>query len=389
VELKTALKRDFLFTAKVDGDNVFMLLNKGIGPNKEGESYIDGALFAQEAYYWKSQGKKIIVKINCLGGRVIHGWDMIDAIIECQADTFGAGVAFSMAGMCLIAGKNRKAYNHASAMIHSPRPAAGTAKTSSPILDVMVSQFKTLLETRTKFTAAEITGLLNGEDHFFTAEQMQKKGMIDEVISSGINAPINASLEAQYEFYNNSIEDFKTQTDNDMDFKAILAQLTGKSGEAESIVAVTEMKAQLEQFKASQASDKLKFEAEKKVLEDKVKELENAGKANEVKAKATELIENAVKAGKMSFTADADKVKAIENASKNFDATKEFIDGLKATKTVAAVSTVKEDKNENNSYEWLAKNAPEKLKAIAESDPDLFNKLSDEYNEQIKKDLTK
>jgi len=350
-----------------------MLLNQGIGPTTKGEPYIDGAQFAQEAYYWKSQGKQITVKINCLGGRVLHGWDIVDAILECEADTFGAGVAYSMAGMCLIAGKNRRAYNHASAMIHAPHNPANREK--STITEVMKAQFTSLLQSRTKFTADEIATLMNGEDHFFSADKMLEKGMIDKVISSGIVAPVNASAEELLAFYNNSIEDFKQPNNSDMDFKTILAKLTGKESEAEGIVAVTEMKSQIEQLKAKNTE----LETEKKNLETKVKQLEDASKNSEAKTKAVELIEGAVKANKLSFKDDAEKVKAIDGAIANYDFTKQMIDAMPTKKVAAAAAIPAADGKQVETYEWLAKNDPKKLAAIAETDPELFNKLSDEY----------
>ena len=98
------------------------------------------------------------------------------------------------------------------------------------------------------------------------------------------------------------------------------------------------------------------------------------------KAKATTLIEGAVAAGKLVFKDDAEKAKAIEGAVSNYDFTKSMIDKMPSGKTTAAVAIPAADGDKTkNTYEWLANNDPKKLASIAETDPELFNKLSDEY----------
>ena len=373
VEVRT----DFIFTNRVIGDTVYMLLNQGIGPDPKNPtaSYIDGARFADEMYYWKAAGKKIVAKINTPGGRVDHGWNMVDAIIECQADTFDAGIAYSMGGICLVFGKNRKAYDFASAMIHAPRGG------NKEVIDVIKGQFQKLLESRTKLSKAEIEDMMaSGKDYFFTASEMLAKGLIDEIVPSNmtLTPPGGASAQGLYEFYNSFIDE--NQNNNDMDFKAILAKLTGKETEAEGIVAVTEMKASNESLKASLAVK----EAEIADLKKKLADAELAGKATEAKAKATELIQAAVKANKFVGLKPEDEAKLIENATANFDSVKLMIDSMKPQKPAAAATFQSQERNKELSYEYLAKHDPQQLAQIAENDPELFNKLSDEYNAKFK-----
>lgn len=364
--------KNLVFTNRVVGNKVFMLLDKGIGIDKDAP-YILGSSFAEELYYWKSQGKDVTVKINSGGGKVFDGWSIIDAIRENEANTQVVGIAASMAGICLMFGKHRSAYNFSRIMIHAPRGG------SKEFLNVIKGQFRDLLESRTKFTKDEINDMIDsGKDYFFDAKQALEKGIIDEVIETGKSVSINPSVlndvSELHLIYNSALkEEFTNKSETEME---IFNKLFGGKSESENAIAAVQMKAENDTLKAEKAA----WEKEKTSYENKLKELENAGKANEAKVKATALIEDAVKAGKLSFKDDAEKAKAVEGAIANYDFTKQMIDAMPTKKVVAAATIPAADGKQIETYEWLAKNDPKKLAAIAETDPELFNKLSDEYN---------
>ena len=355
------------FTNRIIGNTAFMLLDKGIGPDKARPSdlFIDGSNFSEEMYFHKSQGKNITVKINTPGGRVDHGWSMVDAILETGADTFAAGLAYSMGGICLMFGKYRKAYSHSSIMIHSPRGASTT------YLDVVKNQFRTLLESRTKFSKAEIDEMMDsGKDYFFTAKEALSKGIIDEIVYTDIQTPANASTNDLYLFYNNHIENT-----NETNMNIFGKPLFGKDTEVENVEAAFKMKAENEVLKA----EKLVKESEIESLKAKVNELENSGKVSSEKTKATDLIKGAISSKKIAPNAE-DEAKLIENATANYDAVKMLIDALPSKKNVAVASVIDASaKKENMTYEHLAKHAPDQLQALAENDPELLNKLMDDY----------
>lgn len=370
-------KRALLFTNRLIGNTVFMLVNQQIGfdESSPNEKFIDGPAFAEEMYYHKAQGRDLTVKINSPGGKVVQGWDMIDAIIETGANTFNTGIAYSMGGICLIAGKHRIAYSHASAMIHAPHSKRSPG--ASPVKDAIKNQFRNLLETRTKFTKSEIDEMVDsGKDYFFTAKEMLEKGMIDEIRSSGISAPYGMSAREITSFFNSNVEDNQNTTEMDNNILTdVWAKITGKKESADQVLAYTQMKSENETLKASESAK----DAEIVALKAKVKASEEAAVVSEAKTKAAELIENAVKIGKLSTIKPEDKVKLIDNAVANYDAVKIMIDSM-PVKKVSAASFIKEEKGETKTYAWMAKHDPKGLLALAESDPDLFDKLSDEYN---------
>jgi ATP-dependent protease ClpP protease subunit len=354
-----------------------MLLDKGIGKIEDDtDPFIYGSAFAEEMYYWKSQGKQITVKINCPGGAIFDGWSMIDAIRETDASTENVGMAYSMGGICLLFGKKRTAYDYATAMIHAPRGG------NKQLLEIIRGQFKELLEKRTKFTDAEIKNMMDsGKDFFFNAQEMLEKGIVDEIIATGKSKPsADLSVKKLHTIYNSFIE---KPNQEDMDFKAILAKLTGKESEAEGIVAVTEMKNQVEAQKATITAK----ETEIADLKAKLKKAEDESKAASEKTKAVDLVNAAEKEGKLKFKTPEDKAKMIEDATVNFELFKRMIDTMpvQVKKTVAAATIPStEGKEKILSYEYLAKNDPKELARLYEDDRELFDKLSDEYNAKMR-----
>lgn len=344
-----------------------MLVDKGIGPDRQSptDAYIDGSAFADEMYYHKSQGKDITVKINTFGGRVDHGWSMIDSIIETGADTFNVGMAYSMGGVCLMFGKYRKSYSHASIMIHAPRGGSPT------LVDVFKNSFRTLLESRTKFSKTEIDEMMDsGKDYFFTAKEALVKGIIDEIIQTDLQVPVHASTNELHLFYNNHIDQNK---DSNMEF---FNKFFGGKDESESMVNAVQMKSENEALKAEKAAKELELSN----LRAKLTEAEAITAKAEHKNKAVELIENAVRANKFLNLTEEAKETLIAGAITNYDATKIMVDNM-ASKKIGSVSNVitsSGGKTEALTYDFLAKHKPEELKNIAENDPELFDKLIDE-----------
>jgi len=375
MEIKTDVRTNLLITNRVIGNTVHMLMNQPIGqdPKNPHDPFISGPVFAEEMYYWRGQNKQLVVKINSPGGQVVQGWDLVDAINETQADTLCAGIAYSMAGICLMAGKNRSAYPHASAMIHAPRGG------SKEILDVIKNQFRALLKSRTKFTDAEITTMMDsGENYFFNAKEMLAKGMIDSITPMQMDKMPSANLSPKElcNFYN-SIEEPKN--DKTM-FANLIAKITGKDNETDQVLALNDMKAKSEALTATNAAQSTEIT----VLKAKIQALEtaqaSAAAATEAKTKAEKLIEDAEKAGKLNTLKPEDKVKLVENAIANYDGAKLMIDSMKPVKTASASAIIDTDgKKVENTYEWLAQNKPNELARLYNEDRALFDKLSDEF----------
>lgn len=346
-----------------------MLLDRHIGQD-DNMPFLLGSQFAAEMYYWKSQGLNIKVKVNSIGGRVIDGWSIIDAIIECEAETINIGLAASMAGIALMNGKEgkRSTNDYSTCMIHAPRGG------NKNFLEIILAQFKSLLKSRTKFTDAEITEMMDsGKDYYFDAWQMLEKGIVDNIIVTDqtYRRPENASLKEVFAVYN-SINQSETKNE-EMD---MFNKIFGGKTEMESVANAVQLKAEAESLKKE--NDALK--AEKAALEGKVKEAEKV--ANDAKNK--EVIADAVKAGKIEnkpeVIASWEKMMAADAESTN-----SVLSSMVPVKTKSVIEGIDPNNKAGLTYEELAQKDPAKLKAIAESDPELFTKLQDEYIAKHKK----
>lgn len=357
------------------GNTAFMLLNKPIGISTPDQPAIAGEAFASEIYDWKSQGKDVTVKINCVGGNVYRGWDIVDSIIETKAKTENIGFAYSMAGIALIVGTDRTAYPHSRAMIHAPRPENGK---KNPHTELVMDQFRTILKNHTKFTEAEINEMIDsGKDYFFDAKQQLEKGIVDRISNTGgyNNDVMMLSEKEACAYINRQLE----QNENTMEIgiDKLWAKLTGKESQAEQMIAFTEMKAQYDGL----IKDKTAAEAKVTELEAKVKALESEKEKGSAKAKGTELIGAAIKSGKLKELDAKAKESWIENATANYEVVKSMIESLPSGKHVAAATIPKSENKSGGemTYEWLMKNDPKELARIAEEDEALFNKLSEDW----------
>ena len=345
-----------------------MLLDKHIGVDQDDPygPHISGSDFAAEMYYWKSQGYEITVKINSVGGLILDGWSIIDAIIETEAKTINIGLAASMAGIALMFGKTRATNDYATTMIHAPRGG------SKQFLEIIRAQFKSLLETRTKFTSEEIKEMMDsGKDYFFDASQMVERGIVDTIIvtQKTPKIPKNASLNEMFAAYN-SIQEPK-QNNQEME---IFNKLFGGKTEMESVANAVQLKADADQLKKENEALKKSLEAS----EAKLKDLEKV--TNGIKAK--EIVAEAVKSGKI-----ADKPEVIaaweKTANADLENAKSLLDAITPAKGASVVADF-EGKETKLTYEELANRDPKKLAEIAENDPALFAKLANEYQEKQK-----
>lgn len=360
-----------------------MRLNKRIGPNPENpsEPYINSANFADELNYHHKMGKEVQVRINSVGGSVLQGWDIVDAIGLAGAGTHCYGLAASMAGICLAAGKvgKRTADAHSTSMLHGPHTVDGS---ESPMVDMIRNGFTSLLTASTKMHGEKIKGIMDKGDHYFDASDMLAAGLIDAIVPSTENflKPVNASVSQLQEIYNS------LETKPTMEGNSIFAKIFGKKTEDEGIDAALEMKSEIVALKTKEGELNAKIaslEAAKTVLENQIAYDKTQG----IEAKAKALIEKGVSDKKLVFVDDAAKTKMIAAAVASFETVETMLKAMPVGKGISAAATIEKEgglKESATSYEALMKHNPEKLQAIAENDPELFERLSDEYIESKK-----
>ena len=112
--------------------------------------------------------------INSPGGVITSGMAIYDTMryLKCEVSTLCIGMAASMGAFLLSAGAKgkRKALPHAEIMIHQP---SGGARGQATDIEIQAEQI-----LRVKKTMNQLE-----RDHYMTADQALKYGLIDEIIA--------------------------------------------------------------------------------------------------------------------------------------------------------------------------------------------------------------
>ena len=132
----------------------------------------------------------IMLYINSPGGSVSAGMAIYDTMryLKCEVSTLCIGLAASMGAFLLSAGAKgkRKALPHAEIMIHQP---LGGARGQATDIQIQAEQIlkikKTLNELLAQNTGKPLKTIEKDveRDHYMTAEEALKYGLIDEIIA--------------------------------------------------------------------------------------------------------------------------------------------------------------------------------------------------------------
>lgn len=332
-----------------------MLLNKHIGFDEEDGMGIDGSLFQQELLALDQMGKKRIqVWINSVGGAVMDGYNICNAILKSntRVDTYCMGMAASIAGVIFQCGRKRVMADYGILMYHNPY--AGTT-TESPLLDSMKNSLNKIIEQRSGMDTAAVQRMMD-RTSFIECTEAGKLKLCDEVeVTVELNTK-NFPKEARAftreankvlnKLFNNSTmpllkvtnrlklnddanEDSIVKGIDDVVNKAVADATTVLNKKSAEDLA--KMKADLDnseaKFKASQ-EEYNKAKAELDAANNKIKEA--ADKALEIEAK--NLVEINVKAGKIK-----NEVKAIAEwtakAKLDLPGTKALLESVTVNKT--------------------------------------------------------
>jgi ATP-dependent Clp protease protease subunit len=351
---------EFRYVQNIDSDEPVMLINKHIGNDDEDGPGIDGSLFQEELMALDGMGKKRIqVWINSVGGIVMDGYNICSAILKTKTpvDTYCMGMAASIAGVIFQCGRKRIMADYGILMYHNPY--AGET-TTSPLLDNMKDSLNTLIRNkcgmsedavhrmmdRTSFIQAdeavqmklcdtvEHTVKLNSKylprttndgrryyeaagrvlNKLFDNQTPQKMLKVTNRLKLTDDANEDSILSAIEGIENRAIAAEDALTVANKKSSEELDAMNGKIKDAEDALAA--MKKQYEECKAELD---LEVEAKNKIAEEALD------------AKVVELVENAVKMGKIKNEATViDGWKA--QAKANFDGTKAMIDGIATNK---------------------------------------------------------
>ena len=131
-----------------------------------------------------ADGEDVEVHIASVGGSIAEGNLIINTIKQCAkpVTTYNDSVAYSMAALIFLAGKNRLMAKNSLLMIHAGSvEAAGTSndlRESADILDKYNHTLAETIATATGLSTDEVKAKwLDGTDHYFTADEAVAEGL--------------------------------------------------------------------------------------------------------------------------------------------------------------------------------------------------------------------
>jgi ATP-dependent protease ClpP protease subunit len=340
---------ELTYTNRIIENEAFILLNEDI-------NFTNSAMIAEEMYWHHAQGLKITVKINSVGGNVMAGYNIIDAIKQTNADTHIIGVAASMAGIISQFGKRRMANNNAVIMIHPP------SGTDNDLKEIMRASLGKMLTERSKLSEEEVTNMLKDDspEVFMDAQEMLSKGLVDEIVETNHPKAVANDAKEYFYIYNKYVNNKSTK----MDFTKIknTLELADNATEDRVVEKIKDLKNDLEDTKTKQeAAELAKSETEKELKEVKAK------LASFQESQVKDLIENAVKEGRIEETG---KEKWTDLANKDFALAKQTLESISVAPQHSAdyIEVGKEKKKFKDM-------TPEEKADLARKDPKVYNKM--------------
>lgn len=161
-----------------------------IGYDTETGEGINGALFQEELLRLDTMGKKRVqVWINSVGGDVLDGFNIYNAILKSKTpvDTYCVGMAASMAAVIFQAGRKRIMADYGILMFHNPYIPGGT--TDQTVID-MISSMKIscnkMISSRSGMDGSAVDKIL-AKDTFMNADEAYSLKLCDTVELSSVH----------------------------------------------------------------------------------------------------------------------------------------------------------------------------------------------------------
>lgn len=310
-------------------DEPIMLLNREIG-NEFG--MVSGAEFQEELMYLDSLDKKRIqVWINSVGGSVVDGYNIYNAILKSNTpvDTYNVGICASMAGAIFMAGRKRIMSDYAKLMMH---PVQGS---DTKAYESFMDSISEMISAKSNLTAEEVANMMQSTT-WLSAEECMAKNLctsIEKTTDSNKKyLPNETNLLLEYS--NKLIEDLfnnnkkqnkkmievtnKLNLNADASEQSILDAINSlETAKNEAVTEKETLQAELAELQTKQAEIESKLsvlETEKETLNEQIAMNNATEMVNSFKNKLgdkTEVIE-----------------KWIAQAKNNFELTKELLESL-------------------------------------------------------------
>lgn len=166
-----------------------LLKNRIILLSSEINDEVTSSVVAQLLYLDSLSHDDISIYINSPGGSITSGMAIFDTMnfVESDVSTICLGMAASMGAFLLSCGKKGKRYilPHAEVMIHQPLGGAEGQATEIKIAAERILKLKEILnKILAENTNQPLEKIANDteRDHFLTAEEALKYGIVDKII---------------------------------------------------------------------------------------------------------------------------------------------------------------------------------------------------------------
>ena len=159
---------DYKYIVDAMVDEPIMLLNREIGQEY---GMVSGADFQEQLMYLDSLGKKRIqVWINSVGGSVVDGYNIYNAILKSNTpvDTYNVGICASMAGAIFMAGRKRVMSDYAKLMMH---PVQGG---DTKAYESFMSSISEMISAKSNLSVEEVANMMQSTTWLGADECMAK-----------------------------------------------------------------------------------------------------------------------------------------------------------------------------------------------------------------------
>lgn len=344
---------------------------------------ISGSNFAYEMRYLidYEKVKKIKIKINSVGGSVIHAQSIISEIIDAKEkgvciETYNVGLCASSAGVIWLSAeaKNRYAKDYARLMIHGVSVGEGVEldENDRAALEGFKKTLIQILVNRTGKKEKFYEELFsNGLDNWFDTKEMTKLGLLlkENIETTDVKVDINttAGVVVVYNTLKTTIENNITNK-NEIKMKKVIALLKLQESASEeaveaAVISVQNKLSEAEKLAEKQATEIEALKAKNQAQEATIKESNDAN--------AVDFVEQMVTEGKID---PAKKEEVLVEAKNNLSGFKNLMKAIpgKAANILNKIETgaagAGGSANETRGFRELEKSAPNVLNAMKKND---------------------
>lgn len=320
---------------------------------------------------------ELVIHLNSPGGSIFEGVAMMATIqrirktkdVTIEVDGLAASMAFYL--LFAVPKSNRKMSNIARTMAHGGSVGvwgnSTELKEAAELLDSLNEDMISTVLGETTLDELEVRSwFTDGKDHWFTASEMLRMGLIGEIVQVTAGVEIEEEVQDSYQLYTSFAAALTPHHQESVPMKLII----GKLGLAEN----ASEKDVIAQFDAINTA---KANAEKRVgeLESALAEAEKKAQAD----RAAALVDAAVDANKIG-KGQAERFKSL--AVVDYDNTKAILDSLVSKQSLhSRVSSPDSDpladyrdKSFQELHKTQIKGRPA-LEVIKQHDPDLFAQI--------------